>query len=710
MVLDVLGSTATKRDAKSYLSRFRSKKPEDVQARSPNLQKSDVGVNLGYLYLPVRAIDQSPLFVQGHDTGQFVDGISGPLHTALVKLRDPQTISDSTLQHVALTLVQLSRLGMSSVVVVDCGSDGDGNNSTLRTLAMQQADRIAAAIEHHDAQGARRLDTVLETSGSNVGLLSSVKVRSGTKVINRKLLLTPLRKGKIPVVAPIAFASASQSLLLLPADEAILALTRDFAGLRPQLIPDADPQAAATNIETMQKEVSLDRIILLDSLGGIPALDNTHQSHVFVNLEQEYEQIKSQISRPHVDEPTAQALPHRSAPNDTASQSSTYNNPMSKFWDTQSSFGNELPAEPPTSGIEKDVSAENKIHLRNLTLLRDTLVILPPSSSGLLTTPETAANSGQYPQDSSPAPGVGTRRQRNPLIHNLLTDKPVFSSSLPADRTQQSIGTEGQRLPLVPSTFFKRGMPVSMIPDPRTHPWNPPRASMTQVWADRVERDNRGNHTQSPPASESMESIGRFHVYKKGLTAHPHTLARVGPDIDHRPSPLPSIQLSDSRIDLPRLIHLIEDSFDRKLDVQHYLSRIDNRIAGIIIAGEYEGGAILTWESPPDNPSAMVPYLDKFAVLKRSQGAGGVADILFTAMVRTCFPDGVCWRSRRDNPVNKWYFERARGTWKIPESNWTMFWTTEGVQMGEGKGVFGHYEGVCRSVEPSWADSKGVVD
>jgi amino-acid N-acetyltransferase len=158
-------------------------------------------------------------------------------------------------------------------------------------------------------------------------------------------------------------------------------------------------------------------------------------------------------------------------------------------------------------------------------------------------------------------------------------------------------------------------------------------------------------------------------------------------------------------------VHLIEDSFSRQLDVPHYISRIESSLAGIIIAGGYEGGAILTWENPPHKSpltAPKVPYLDKFAVLKRSQGAGGVADIVFNAMVRNCFPDGVCWRSRTDNPVNKWYFERAKGTWKIPGSNWTMFWTTEGVEKGDD--TFLDYEAVCRSVVPSWADKKAVVD
>ena len=95
-------------------------------------------------------------------------------------------------------------------------------------------------------------------------------------------------------------------------------------------------------------------------------------------------------------------------------------------------------------------------------------------------------------------------------------------------------------------------------------------------------------------------------------------------------------------------------------------------------------------------------------MLKRSQGAGGVADIVFNAMVRTCFPNGVCWRSRIDNPVNKWYFERSSGTWKLADSNWAMFWTTPGLV--EDTQRFQDYEAVCRSIQPSWADKKSVID
>ncbi|KAL8647590.1 MAG: hypothetical protein Q9226_006367 [Calogaya cf. arnoldii] len=650
LFLDVLGATATKREAKTYLSRFRSEQPEKPQRLLKKTRKDDVGVNLGNLYVPIRAVDQSPVFEQGPSKAQYVVQIAGPLHTALVKIRNTQAVDDCTLRAVGLTLVQLSRLGMSSVVVVDCEMKVQNNDASVRRLAVEQADRVAAAIDEHGGQGARRLDNVLITSDVDEGIRSSVKIRSSTHITNRNLILNPLRKGKIPVVVPVAFNSTTQSLVKVLANEAVLALTQDFAGLRPSVLPDSDPQASAEKIKSIQKEISLDRIIILDPLGGIPAMDKQDQSHIFINLEQEYDAIKTELSSLTERKTTSNETETRSIPKKEHPLTLTSSNPISAVWEAESSFtADAVSPKPGLSTISSHVSGRAKIHLRNLELLRDTLAILPPSSSGLLMTPQKAANLDRSSRDSS-TPGVGTRRQRNALIHNLLTDKPDLSSSLPPSRSQQPTSSPDQVTFINPATFFKRGMPISVIPNPSTHPWQPP----------------------SPYS--------------------------------------PSISLSDPRLDLPRLIHLIEDSFNRKLDVAHYLSRIKNRIAGVIVAGEYEGGALLTWESPPNNPSVMVPYLDKFAVLKRSQGAGGVADIVFKAMIRTCFPDGVCWRSRRGNPVNKWYFERARGTWKIPETNWTMFWTTEGVQAGDGKGVFGDYEGVCRSVVPSWADNKGVID
>lgn len=639
LFLDVLGSTATKREARSYLSRFSPSKeilhPQKICP--PN--NTHVGVNLGNLSLPPRAVDESPVFTQAISNNRFVDQTTESLHVALVMIRAPQLLDDAILQGVGHTLSQLTRLGLNSAVVIDCADRERRNSLDACRVALEQGDRLVTAIDLYRGRGARRLDSVVGLSPVQEQNLPSSKARGRLQITHRNLILAPLRRGVIPIIVPIAFSYDTHALVLVVADDVVLSLAQELLGLQPQDFLGEDLKIVTERVNCLQKRISLDRIILLDSLGGIPSRDTVHGSHVFINLEQEYRDIRDALQQSAEGE---QDLAKRSSSSESLSIS-----PGSVFGAKDC---NSCVAQGNGELSNKSTDHSNaKSHLRNLNLLERTLAILPASSSAIIITPQEAANSGRSSALASQSLGVGTRRQKNPLIHNLLTDKPVVSSSLPSCRSQKNMTSVLHSVSTPsPATFVKRGIPISIIPDPNLHPWTPPTSS-------------------------------------------------------------PSVQIPDPRIDLTRLVHLIDDSFNRKLDVDHYLSRINNRIAGVIIAGEYEGGAILTWEIPPGSPSSpAVPYLDKFAVLKRSQGAGGVADIVFKALVRDCFPNGVCWRSRKDNPVNKWYFERATGTWKIPRSSWTMFWTTEGVE--KGGSTFLDYERVCTSVVPSWADKNSVVD
>ena len=651
----MLSSTATKREARSYLSRFNppgaKQRPFDgITSSISTIQPGNdlSGVNLGRLYLSARAVDESPVFEQTISTKHFIDRTIEPIHVALVKVKASLSYDDKTLNGVGRTLSQLARLGLSCVVVLDNDSNptqnvGTENQPAWRKIISMEADRVAAAIECHGGQGVRRFDSVIGVSKISQDLYCSIRVRSGVQVVHRDLLLATLRRGSIPVIVPVGYTLETQTATLVAADEVMLALTRDFAGINPSHSLEEDATLLAGMVRTLQHQLSLDRIIILDPCGGIPSTNRPNGSHVFINLEQEYEDIKEELSGLHGDHKYPQDNNFHAEPTSQASAASTAEHEsvaaISADRGAQQLAGNAY------------VNSFMGAHLSNLQLTKDCLALLPPSSSALITTPEEAANSSRRSMSPTPAPGVGTRSQRNPLIHNLLTDKPIVSSSLPITR----LGVSPTQAPqpyirASPTTFVKRGMPITIIPDPRTHPWQPP----------------------------TLEN--------------------------------PSIQLSDPRIDLPRLIHLIEDSFGRKLDVAHYLARVSSNLAGIIIAGSYEGGALLTWETPPNYSknclSRQIPYLDKFAVLKRSQGTGGVADIVFSAMVRDCFPEGVCWRSRRSNPVNKWYFERAEGTWFVPDTGWTMFWTTKGIAGRQ----FEDYESICASVLPSWADKTGVLD
>ncbi|CAK7212004.1 Amino-acid acetyltransferase, mitochondrial [Sporothrix bragantina] len=684
-LVSVLSSSPTKRDAKKYLQTFGSDKPKNVpktekteqpsQTAPPTITPSDGAY---YAADSIRAVSQSPQFVQGPGSEKVKLRMDDQPHVAIVKLQDPDTIDDATLEGLAKTFVQLRALGLVSVVVIGrtkahVGTQADTQANTKGPgwfdYVTHATLRVAAAIDKYGDPVTSIVDSAVsldDQHGSDPvqykqhARLSGSTFTPGQVYIDREEnLLRPLRKGDIVIIPPYAFSTTKSEAKLVDTDNTVLALTRYFAGM--QRLPSTTKTTTATTAEagqTTKAIASVDRVIVIDPIGGTPSALRPNGAHVFLNMEEEYRSAKAAVD-------------------EMASKS--------------------LLLSPSGQSLQRVCEG----HKANLDIVRNTLALLPSSSSALLTTPAEAANLVSHERSGADdaddvfgyVGSVGTRRSQNPLIHNLLTDRPVYSSSLPIGRIKpksksKSKWTSGlstsskssstsststsllsgvtvsaapaDEPPMSQTTLLKRGMPLTIYPDPRKTPWTPPM-----------------------PGG-------------------------------------PRLRLTDTCIDLPRLVHLIEDSFNRKLDVQDYLKRVENSLAGVIIAGEYEGGAILTWERPfgLDEETAyrtgrLVPYLDKFAVLKKSQGAGGVADIVFTAMVRDCFPEGVCWRSRKDNPVNRWYFERSRGSWKLGGVNWTMFWTTPwgpAANHGVDSKSIWDYESVCRGVEPSWADQKHILD
>lgn len=605
LFMDVLSANATKRDAKQYLARFKAPRqsssekaklsPLQEQRNARHQDDQDrlerLGVNLGGLYSPARAIAETPQFTRDVVDEKAAAPAQQTIHAALVCLRDPQGLDDATLDGVAMTLSQLVKLDMHMALVLDCGSQhsltGVVSPSNHRTVVAEQAERVNKALARHCRAGARLVSGALELSASGEAVVALPK-----------LLMEPLRRGLIPIMSGFAYT---------PGGQLATVSTRSVMSALTGLLSARAMGSGKNRDDKANTQTSLDRIIILDSAGGIPSKARRDGAHVFVNLEQEAPSIDAELSE-------------------------RYRISYSARQDC-------------------DVY---KQHQENLRISQECLRLLPSASSALIITPQEAANSSRSASKRNSTFGAGTRRQKNTLIHNLLTNKPLVSSSLPTARIPPPTTNVSSPEPGIPTaTLLKRGMPLTIIP--------------------------------SIPPSDA--AVG-WKAPETGTT----TL-----DLE-----------TDPRVDLPRLVHLIEDSFRRKLDVHHYLDRIRHRTAGLIVAGEYEGGAILTWELPPPtphnpHPSTPVPYLDKFAVLSSSQGSSGVADIVFQAMVRTCFPQGVCWRSRADNPVNKWYFERSAGTWRIPGSNWMMFWTGEGVVEREER--WREYVGVCESVQPSWADT-----
>ncbi|KAJ9063973.1 Amino-acid acetyltransferase, mitochondrial [Entomophthora muscae] len=139
--------------------------------------------------------------------------------------------------------------------------------------------------------------------------------------------------------------------------------------------------------------------------------------------------------------------------------------------------------------------------------------------------------------------------------------------------------------------------------------------------------------------------------------AHDVTILRYGLKVTNHSSL--------SSVDMEKLWKLLETSFGKQVDKPRYLSRLDTSLSHLIVAGDYQGLAIVT------NESGGVCYLDKFAVDPQSQGIG-VADVLWQQLRQQC--PNLMWRSRPDNGVNKWYFERSDGNIALASAPWRMFW------------------------------------
>ncbi|KAJ5038560.1 hypothetical protein J3E74DRAFT_49305 [Bipolaris maydis] len=650
----LLKESPGKRDARNFLKQFDAPKKNkaDVAAqakqnvsanKSPELGSLRTGVNLGDLYKPT-VFTREPLPEEQYQAEEKDE----PVHLALVKLRQPQTLDDRVLGDIALTLSQMAQLGFSVAVVLDCDEDMGPFTTNIQSdyvnMVREQALRMVAALEDYNEPGALLVEDALGCTPLTKNMPSTVQVRGEVQVQHNYLLFPPIDEGVIPVITPFAY-DTNLKKVRVQADDVLLALIREFSGIASYTNANDSQEATEKKTADTTNKPILDRIIILDPLGGIPSEKRADGAHVFVNLEAEYNDIKQELQQLSLMNETR---------SDRTNTSLGNGNPFSKFVEQP------VVASAGTTNDQLGGSAPMR-HLKNLEVVQRGLKLLPPSSSGLILTPFEAARKA-IPDDARTTPS------KNPLLHNVLTDKPMTSSSLPTSPTSKFLGSAAPN----PATFFKKGIPLTMIPDPRTYgPWQPPSAAN------------------------------------------------------------PSIDLAnDPRINFPKLVDLIDDSFRRKLHPQNYLDRIRGRVAGIIIAGDYEGGAICTWETPrslqgldlppsssPDSPY-WIPYLDKFAVLTSSQGSGGVSDIVWAALTRTCFPEGVVWRSRTSNPVNKWYQERSKGMWNLPGGQWTMFWTTQGVEERWAAEKWGSVEAekrmlmrrwdayvdVCSAIEPSWAD------
>ncbi|KAJ2006498.1 Amino-acid acetyltransferase, mitochondrial [Coemansia thaxteri] len=163
----------------------------------------------------------------------------------------------------------------------------------------------------------------------------------------------------------------------------------------------------------------------------------------------------------------------------------------------------------------------------------------------------------------------------------------------------------------------------------------------------------KGLISERPSAANG---VGRFSLLRHGFRIQRHTTLAT--------------------CDRERLQRLLERSFGRRLDSARYFSRLEECAGGIevIVAGDYQGAVIVTYEKM--GLGRVLPYLDKFAVLPEEQGTG-MADILWAQLRAAC--PSCLWRSRSDNAVNRWYFDRSHGHARQTNdgeggTKWVFFW------------------------------------
>jgi amino-acid N-acetyltransferase len=189
-----------------------------------------------------------------------------------------------------------------------------------------------------------------------------------------------------------------------------------------------------------------------------------------------------------------------------------------------------------------------------------------------------------------------------------------------------------------------------------------------------------GNLITNKPAVSSSLPHALLQGNRK-LTPSTPTLLRRGQPV--------RVVRSTADIDTTKMTALLEQSFGRNLDADAFYARLRSSLDFVIIAGDYIGAAIVTKE-PNLLGSGSISYLDKFAVLPSHQGDGTV-DFLWVALHDESYglghpssanPNGgrggvgegqdLVWRSRANNPVNKWYFERSSG--HVRFGSWVLFW------------------------------------
>lgn len=124
-----------------------------------------------------------------------------------------------------------------------------------------------------------------------------------------------------------------------------------------------------------------------------------------------------------------------------------------------------------------------------------------------------------------------------------------------------------------------------------------------------------------------------------------------------------------AEVDVPRLIALFEEAFERRLIRRDWMAAVSD----VYFEEQYRGAAVLEV-----HPAGR--YLSKFAVGMAARGEG-LAQELWHRLRRD--HPALFWRSRPDNPINGWYDQQAEG--RLRGRPWHVFW--RGIRVEDIPGI-----------------------
>ncbi|CAG8613893.1 8526_t:CDS:2 [Ambispora gerdemannii] len=365
LLIDVLKTIPSQREARTFVKRFA--KPEQNSNEGQKQQQSESKEKHEKI-LTEKSLKRVMARLK------FIDSLLTPSvnHIALIKIQGP--LNELNREGIAKTLLHLQKLGLMSIVVVGNEDwkkmEGSSRFRELFQKMFFEAGLICDAIEQSGGRAMPIYNSVF-TIGKNLqdfpDLYTKKKLRTtsvpglGDIDVSLSWLKSSLQLGQIPLILPIAIDESSNQQVV-QANTAMIALSHALSNLS-----DTDC-LKSPELEPM-------KIIIINSEGGIPSQER-RGSHVFINIQEEYEQIKQDYK-------------------------------VNPQWNDTHPTG-----------------------LESLDMMKTCLENLPSTSSGIIV--------------PAYAPTV--------LLSNLITDKPLFSSSLPLS---------SPTTPWTTTTILRAGMKVT---------------------------------------------------------------------------------------------------------------------------------------------------------------------------------------------------------------------------------------------------------